>query len=209
MSTDFLNKNDNAIEQQIGMPLEKYSFADLKFDTGDINLNFNMQIIEDIMKQEYVTVGGGATRSTVYTDIGYVAEAMEHITWYPTLDQTIDILGVDTLENKFGFDVSTIIGAVKSRRPGTGSPLHIDKYRTTSTEGKHVQFPTGVSNKIGRWVVHLQDWNWGEFCQCDNRIMAGWRAGDAYQIPNGVPHLAVNYGIRNRNFLSVTGELKD
>jgi len=208
MSTDFLNKNDNAIEQQIGMPLEKYSFADLKFDTGDINLNFNMQIIEDIMKQEYVTVKY-TNRSTVYTDIGYVAEAMENITWYPTLDQTIDILGVDTLENKFGFDVSTIIGAVKSRRPGTGSPLHIDKYRTTSTEGKHVQFPTGVSNKIGRWVVHLQDWNWGEFCQCDNRIMAGWRAGDAYQIPNGVPHLAVNYGIRNRNFLSVTGELKD
>ena len=208
MSTDFFNKNDNAIEKQIGMPLEKYSFADLKFDTGDINLNFNMQIIEDIMKQEYVTVKY-TNRSTVYTDIGYVAEAMENITWYPTLDQTIDILGVDTLENKFGFDVSTIIGAVKSRRPGTGSPLHIDKYRTTNTEGKHVQFPTGVSSKIGRWVVHLQDWNWGEFCQCDNRIMAGWRAGDAYQIPKGIPHLAVNYGIRNRNFLSVTGELKD
>jgi len=208
MSTDFFNKNDNAIEKQIGMPLEKYSFADLKFDTGDINLNFNMQIIEDIMKQEYVTVKY-TNRSTVYTDIGYVAEAMENITWYPTLDQTIDILGLDTLENKFGFDVSTIIGAVKSRRPGTGSPLHIDKYRTTNTEGKHVQFPTGVSSKIGRWVVHLQDWNWGEFCQCDNRIMAGWRAGDAYQIPKGIPHLAVNYGIRNRNFLSVTGELKD
>ena len=198
MSTDFLNKNDNAIEQQIGMPLEKYSFADLKFDTGDINLNFNMQIIEDIMKQEYVTVKY-TNRSTVYTDIGYVAEAMENITWYPTLDQTIDILGVDTLENKFGFDVSTIIGAVKSRRPGTGSPLHIDRYSKVKT----------VSGKIGRWVVHLQDWNWGEFCQCDNRIMAGWRAGDAYQIPNSVPHLAVNYGIRNRNFLSVTGELKD
>jgi len=208
MSTDFFNKNDNAIEKQIGMPLEKYSFADLKFDTGDINLNFNMQIIEDIMKQEYVTVKY-TNRSTVYTDIGYVAEAMENITWYPTLDQTIDILGLDTLENKFGFAVSTIIGAVKSRRPGTGSPLHIDKYRTTNTEGKHVQFPTGVSSKIGRWVVHLQDWNWGEFCQCDNRIMAGWRAGDAYQIPKGIPHLAVNYGIRNRNFLSVTGELKD
>ena len=198
MSTDFLNKNDNAIEQQIGMPLEKYSFADLKFDTGDINLNFNMQIIEDIMKQEYVTVKY-TNRSTVYTDIGYVAEAMENITWYPTLDQTIDILGVDTLENKFGFDVSTIIGAVKSRLPGTGSPLHIDRYSKVKT----------VTGKIGRWVVHLQDWNWGEFCQCDNRIMAGWRAGDAYQIPTGVPHLAVNYGIRNRNFLSVTGELKD
>ena len=40
MSTDFLNKNDNAIEQQIGMPLEKYSFADLKFDTGDITVDF-------------------------------------------------------------------------------------------------------------------------------------------------------------------------
>jgi|MDTG01.4.fsa_nt_gb hypothetical protein len=208
MSTDFFNKNDNAIEKQIGMPLEKYSFADLKFDTGDINLNFNMKIIEDIMKQEYVTVKY-TNRSTVYTDIGYVPEAMENITWYPTLDQTIDILGLDTLENKFGFDVSTIIGAVKSRRPGTGSPLHIDKYRTTNKEGKHVQFPTGVSSKINRWVVHLQDWNWGEFCQCDNRIMAGWRAGDAYQIPKGIPHLAVNYGIRNRNFLSVTGTLKD
>ena len=85
------------------------------------------------------------------------------------------------------------------RLPGTGSPLHIDLYSKIKT----------VTDKIGRWVIHLQDWNWGEFCQCDNRIMAGWNAGDAYQIPNGIPHLAVNYGIRNRNFFSVTGELRD
>ena len=198
MQKDFLNKNNNPIEESIGMPLEKYSFVDLKFDTGDITVDFNMEIIEDIMTQQYETVKY-TKRSNVYTDVGFVGKAMENIVWYPSQEQTIDILGVDTLENKFGFDVSTIIGAVKSRLPGTGSPLHIDRYSKVKT----------VTGKIGRWVVHLQDWNWGEFCQCDNRIMAGWRAGDAYQIPNGVPHLAVNYGIRNRNFLSVTGELKD
>ena len=199
MERDFLNRNTNPIEQSIGQTLNKYTFHDLKFDRGDINVTFSLDIVEDIMNNHVFDTVKYTKRSSVYTDVGFVAEAMENTVWYPPLEQTVEIFGEDTLVNRFGFKLDTIVGAVKSRLPGTGSPLHIDRYSKVKT----------VSGKIGRWVVHLQDWNWGEFCQCDNRIMAGWHAGDAYQIPNGVPHLAVNYGIKNRNFFSVTGELKD
>jgi hypothetical protein len=199
MERDFLNKNKNSIEQSIGQPLNKYLHKDLVFDTGDTNVEFDMEIVENIMTNQVYDIVDYTKRSDVYTDVGFVGEAMNNTVWYPLLEQTVAIFGEDTLAHTFGFKIETIVGAVKSRLPGTGSPLHIDRYSKVKT----------VNGKIGRWVVHLQDWNWGEFCQCDNRIMAGWRAGDAYQIPNGVPHLAVNYGIRNRNFLSVTGELKD
>ncbi len=199
MERDFLNRNANPIEQEIGQRLTSYTFQDLQFDNGDISVAFKIDIVEDIMNNAVYDTIKYTKRSSVYTDVGYVAEAMENTVWYPTFEQTVEIFGEDTLTNKFGFKLDSIVGAIKSRLPGTGSPLHIDRYRKIET----------VTNRIGRWVIHLQDWNWGEFCQCDNRIMAGWRAGDAYQIPNGVPHLAVNYGIRNRNLFSVTGELKD
>ena len=199
MERDFLNRNANPIEQEIGQTLNSYAFQDLQFDNGDISVAFKIDIVEDIMNNAVYDTIKYTNRSSVYTDVGYVAEAMENTVWYPTFEQTVEIFGEDTLTNKFGFKLDSIVGAIKSRLPGTGSPLHIDRYRKIET----------VTNRIGRWVIHLQDWNWGEFCQCDNRIMAGWRAGDAYQIPNGVPHLAVNYGIRNRNLFSVTGELKD
>ena len=199
MERDFLNRNANPIEQEIGQQLTSYTFQDLQFDNGDISVVFKIDIVEDIMNNAVYDTIKYTKRSSVYTDVGYVAEAMENTVWYPTFEQTVEIFGEDTLTNKFGFKLDSIVGAIKSRLPGTGSPLHIDRYRKIET----------VTNRIGRWVIHLQDWNWGEFCQCDNRIMAGWRAGDAYQIPNGVPHLAVNYGIRNRNLFSVTGELKD
>ena len=200
MERDFFNRNDNPIEKEIGQTLNSYTFQDLQFDTGDINVNFQCSIVEDIMDNAVYDIVKYTKRSNVYTDVGYIAEAMENTVWYPTLEQTVEIFGEDTLVEKFGFKLDTIVGAIKSRLPGTGSPLHIDRYH---------KIKTVTPDRIGRWVIHLQDWNWGEFCQCANRIMAGWRAGDAYQIPNGVPHLAVNYGIRNRNFFSVTGELKD
>jgi hypothetical protein len=198
-SSHILNKNENVIEQSIGMTLKKYKFEDIKFDKGDITVNFNMDIIETIIDNQESQTVKYTNRSNVYTDVGFVGEAMENTVWYPSLDETVSIFGLDTLENKFGFIVDTIVGAIKSRLPGTGSPIHIDRYSKVKS----------VSGNTGRWVIHLQDWNWGEFCQVDNRIMAGWQAGDSYQVPAGVPHLAVNYGIRNRNFFTVTGELKN
>ena len=199
MERDFLNKNPNPVEQGLGKPLKQYLHKDLIFDTGDTNVKFNIETVEDIIQNQTFDTVDYTKRSDVYTDVGFVGEAMNNSVWYPTLEQTVEIFGEETIVNTFGFRLDTVVGALKSRLPGTGSPLHIDRYHKIAS----------VTDRIGRWVVHLQDWNWGEFCQCDNRIMAGWRAGDAYQIPNGVPHLAVNYGIRNRNFFSVTGELKD
>ena len=37
------------IEQEIGQTLNSYTFHDLQFDRGDINVGFNLDIIEDIM----------------------------------------------------------------------------------------------------------------------------------------------------------------
>jgi len=207
-SDDVLNKTgENLIEQSIGMPIPNYIFKDLRFDSCDTNVDVNMEAVEELIntKEPEIRNYSVTKKSGVYNNTGYVDEAMTSIQYTATLDQTIEILGLDTLENKFRFDITTIVGAVKSRRPGSGSPLHIDRY----TNLVRYNVKDSVADTTGRWIIHLQDWNWGEFCQVDNRIMVGWQAGDSYQVPTGVPHLAVNYGIRNRNFLSVTGELKD
>ena len=206
---DFLNKNNNPIEEYIGQKLNAYTFHDPKFDRGDLNVQFDNKIVEDIITNQDsevralgrtytdTNVQQSGDRANVYKQIGYIDHVLQNRTWFLTTEKTIEIFGQDVLEKTFGFDTKNIIGAIKSRLPGTGTPVHIDQYNKMKS----------VNKKTGRWIVHLQDWNWGEFCQVENRIMLGWHAGDCYQVPAGVPHLAVNFGIKHRNFFVITGQL--
>ena len=70
MERDFLNKNKNSIEQSIGQPLNKYLHKDLVFDTGDTNVEFDMEIVEDIMTNQVYDIVDYTKRSDVYTDVG-------------------------------------------------------------------------------------------------------------------------------------------
>lgn len=203
-SKHFLNRNKTAVDferEDFGWVQEKYSFDDLEFTRGDINIDFNLKAVENIIdtKNFEVVKFSRHKHAKGLLKIGYVEEMIQNYTWRLSRDMLIDIFGEDTLENKLKFQLDTIVGTIKSRAPGTGIPCHRDVYSKVKE----------VNEKTGRWVVALQDWNWGEFNQCDNRIIVGWKAGDAYSIPAGSEHLAINFGIRFRNLITITGDLME
>ena len=201
-SRHFLNKNKTAVDienEENGWVDETYSFEDLQFTTGDMNVDFDIKVVESIMdtKNFLVVKYSRLKQAKSLLDIGYTEEMIQNYTWRLDRDMLVDIFGEDQLKYKFNFDIDTIIGNIKSRAPGTGVPYHRDRYDKIKDKNE----------KSGRWVIALQDWNWGEFNQCGNKIYAGWKAGDAYNIPTDLAHLAVNFGIRYRNLVTITGDL--
>jgi hypothetical protein len=201
-SNHFLNKNTTAVDrqrQELEMWQTKYTFDDLKFTTGDMNVSINMKAVEAIMDNQNFELVKFHRQpyAKPLLEIGYREPMIQNYTWRLKAHQLIDIFGDVNLKNNFGFDLSTIVGTIKSRAPGTGIPCHKDNYSKVEE----------ISNKTSRWVVALQDWNWGEFCQCDDKIIVGWKAGDCYKIPLASEHLAVNFGIKFRNLITITGDI--
>ena len=202
-SNHFLNKNRTAVDFQrdeLEMWQTKYTFDELTFTPGDMNVTVDMNAVADIMdKQNFELVKfHRQPYAKPLLEIGYVEPMIQNYTWRLKTHQLIYIFGREQLEDRFGFDLNTTVGTIKSRAPGTGIPCHKDNYSKVKE----------INEKTSRWVVALQDWNWGEFCQCDDKVIVGWKAGDAYKIPTYSEHLAVNFGIRYRNLITITGDIK-
>ena len=58
MERDFLNKKPNPVEHRIWMSLtlSQYLHKDLIFDTGDLNVKFNIETVEDIIENQMFTL---------------------------------------------------------------------------------------------------------------------------------------------------------
>ena len=76
MERDFLNKKPNPVEQGLGEPLNQYLHKDLIFDTGDLNVKFNIVTVEDIIENQTFDTVDYTTRSNVYTDVGFVGDVV-------------------------------------------------------------------------------------------------------------------------------------
>lgn len=94
--------------------------------------------------------------------------------------------------------------ALHIQPPGSFSPLHIDSVK--NLESNHNQtFLTDQTADYDRYMVFLEDWQWGQVYQFGDQFVK-WRAGDVfYWRLNDVPHAAANLGYDTRFSFLVRG----
>ena len=96
--------------------------------------------------------------------------------------------------------------ALFKQKPGHTNPWHFDTYYT-------VQKKYGVKkdelHKIKRYLVFLEDWDWGHFLQVGNNVLSNWIKGDTYTWGYGMYHLSSNAGIKDKLTMQITGLVTD
>jgi hypothetical protein len=84
--------------------------------------------------------------------------------------------------------------------PGTVLPEHSDTY-SRFREIYHVP-ATAV---IRRYVVFLEDWQSGHYCEIDDAPVVNWIQGTGVFWNGDTPHIAANIGRTDRYTLQITG----
>jgi len=100
---------------------------------------------------------------------------------------------------KLGLDPETCLVRMLEYNPGNGIPLHTDSFNAFKSKyGED-------GRRITRYFVAVSPWDWGHMLQVHDNIIANWKVGDAYEIPEGIYHLSNNFGIAPKYTLTVTG----
>lgn len=87
--------------------------------------------------------------------------------------------------------------------PGHGFAYHIDDASSYATK-----FSQEMKQKAKRLWIPITPWADGHMFQISDKIISNWTLGDGYEIPWGVPHLGVNFGLRPQFTLNITGVLQ-
>jgi hypothetical protein len=107
-----------------------------------------------------------------------------------------------------GFQENSSRVALHIQPPGSFSPLHIDSVKNLETNGDK-KFLTGQDADYDRYMVFLEDWQWGQVYQFGDQFVK-WRAGDVfYWRLNDVPHAAANLGYHTRFSFLLRGRPRD
>lgn len=99
---------------------------------------------------------------------------------------------------KLGLDPKNCLIRLLEYKPGTGIPLHTDSYNAFRNK-------YGNNREATRFFVAVSPWDWGHMLQVHDKIITHWKSGDAYEIPEGIYHLSVNFGITPKYTLTITG----
>jgi hypothetical protein len=84
---------------------------------------------------------------------------------------------------------------------GTVLPTHSDLYTRYVT----LHNLQGLSNRIRRAVVFLEDWKPGHYSEINGIGLVNWEAGTVLEWDYDTPHAAANIGIEPRYTLQITG----
>jgi len=91
--------------------------------------------------------------------------------------------------------------------PGQINPWHFDTYQ--GVVNKYKKDKAELSNEeiksIKRYLICLEDWNWGHFLQIGNNVLSQWRAGDIYTWEYGMYHTSGNAGQVPKYTAQITG----
>lgn len=115
-----------------------------------------------------------------------LTDVVEYEDFAPVFKRMVDTVGLDTPWCRLHI-----------QRPGQMFNLHIDKLYDRS--------PGNPTDNV-RLVIHLADWEPGQFYCYGTYTMTHWRAGDVHTFdwPN-VPHATANASRNNRPTLIMTG----
>lgn len=85
--------------------------------------------------------------------------------------------------------------------PGKAIPWHRDSYNNYRRNFAKVSDDTEVI----RYLVQLNDWNWGHYVLIGNTVLHQYRLGDIHCWPEGIYHATGNVGYWPRYCLTITG----
>lgn len=60
--------------------------------------------------------------------------------------------------------------------------------------------------KFTRYLIMLEDWDWGHFLQIGNNVFSQWSKGDIITWKFGMYHLSANAGLKPKYTMLVTGK---
>lgn len=93
---------------------------------------------------------------------------------------------------------------------GMVTPIHIDQQMRNAREDRRQQWLSYGGDKnplvLRRWLIHLQDWDYGHVWQFGNTYHQGYKSGSAvtYDWVN-MPHGTANFGFKPRVTFQCTG----
>ena len=85
--------------------------------------------------------------------------------------------------------------------PGKFIPWHRDSYNNYRRNFAKVSDDTEVI----RYLVQLNDWNWGHYVAVGNDVIHQYKMGDIHCWPEGIYHCTGNAGLWPRYCLTITG----
>lgn len=91
--------------------------------------------------------------------------------------------------------------------PGQTNPWHFDTYRGVVEKYKKqgIDLSEDQIKEIKRYLIVLEDWDWGHILQIGNNVLSQWRAGDMFTWEYGMYHTSCNAGITPKITAHITG----
>lgn len=114
-------------------------------------------------------------------------------------DQLKHLFGISNFET-LNLLPETVLMRLIVKFPGHGFPYHVD-----DASSYHKRFSSNLVKKAKRIWIPISPWADGHMFQISDKVITHWKSGDVYQIPWGVPHLGVNYGLKPQITLNITG----
>ena len=101
--------------------------------------------------------------------------------------------------------------ALFKQNPGQTNPWHFDTYQGVVNKYKKqgINLSDDDIKNIKRYLIVLEDWNWGHFLQVGNNVLSQWRAGDIYTWDYGMYHTSGNVGQTPKITAHITGLPKE
>lgn len=134
--------------------------------------------------------------------IGYNEQNSTEYNWGVRPEENEDLKKIVGLENFniLGIDPDIVSVRLLWYNPGHMLPIHYD--------GKEGFIRLTGRDPDVRFVVAVEDWDWGHFVQIHDKMLTNWKAGDTYIVPPKIFHLSGNAGIRPKLTLTITGVWK-
>jgi len=91
--------------------------------------------------------------------------------------------------------------------PGQINPWHFDTYQGVINKYKDdgIILNKDQIKNIKRYLICLEDWNWGHFLQIGNNVLSQWKAGDVFTWEYGMYHTSGNAGQVPKFTAHITG----
>jgi hypothetical protein len=101
-------------------------------------------------------------------------------------------------------DPESVLMRLIVKFPGNGFACHID-----DASSYKEKFNTSDTSKIKRIWIPISPWEDGHMFQISKSVITHWKSGDVFEIPWGIPHLGVNFGVKPQFTLNITGAYND
>jgi|10_taG_2_1085330.scaffolds.fasta_scaffold29909_2 hypothetical protein len=114
---------------------------------------------------------------------------------------------------KILYDIAEMTGlenyslALFRQDPGQSNPWHFDTCRGVVEKYRKqgIELTDKDIKRIKRYLIVLEDWDWGHFLQVGNNVLSQWHAGDVYTWEYGMYHTSCNAGIKPKLTAHITG----